>query len=159
PPPLRVTGRLKLYRRILTSRAVWSAIERGLRPRNLSWGEVRKGGEAPPPSSWMHRVRRPAAARQRDPPPFVLHTPGRVDDVGIEMGGHLLEDHLHRLVVGDAILVDSLAHQGVVDVDDGDQASGDRDLIAHEAARVASAVPSLVMRVDDVLGQPEEDVV
>src|SRR5262249_22263188 len=147
PAPLRLAGRLN-SRRIPTWRAVWSAFERGLRPRNLSWGEVRKGGRSPPPSLWMHRIRCAVPYPARDSPPFLLHAPDRIHDIGIEVRGLLREDHPHRLVVGNAILVDALAHQGVVDVDDRDQAPGDGDLIAHETARVATAVPALVMGVD-----------
>jgi hypothetical protein len=47
-------------------------------------------------------------------------------------------------------LVGSLAAQRVVDVDDGEEARAERDLLALESARVAAAAPVLVVGVGDL---------
>ncbi len=109
--------------------------------------------------SGVHGVGPLVAERERDPAPLRVDPHDGVDDVGVEMRPALPDDHPHRFVMGNALLVDALAHQRVVDVDDGHQAAGDGNLLTLEPARIAGAVPPLVVGVDDVLGQAEEEVV
>ena len=61
-----------------------------------------------------------------------------------------------RVVVREPRPVRPVARQGVVDVDDGDDATLERNLAAGEPARIAGAVDPLVVRPRDRRGEVEE---
>ena len=70
-----------------------------------------------------------------------------------------LHDQLHGTLVRKRSAVAPCRRQGVVRVDNRHQPSGDWDLFAFQPARIPLAIPTLVMRVDDVLGHRERLVV
>ena len=76
-----------------------------------------------------------------------------VDDVGVEVRAAARHDDLAGAVGRQRGLVGAGLDQGVVGVDHRDQPPGERNRGAAQAARIARAVPALVVGVDDLLGQ------
>src|SRR3954451_24686278 len=68
------------------------------------------------------------------------------DDLGVELAPALRGDLRERVGLRPRVLVRARGDERVVDVADRADAPGDRDLLAAQAARVAAAVPALVMR-------------
>ena len=98
----------------------------------------------------------PEVLQHADAPERLLLGEEDVDDVGVEVGAALRGDDLHRLLVGDRILVGALAGEGVVHVGQRHDARRERDLVAAPAGGVARAVPALVVVEGDLLAEGEE---
>ena len=69
-----------------------------------------------------------------------------VHQVGVEGAAALLDQHAQSLLVRERRAVATIHGQGIEAVDDGDDAPGQWDVGSGQAARVAAAVPALVMR-------------
>lgn len=79
-----------------------------------------------------------------------------VDDKGVELAA-TLRLHLGQRGVGRPPLLRwGVACQRVIGVRDGDNAAGQRDLVATETVRVPRAVPPLVVRDGDLLRAIEQ---
>src|SRR3954454_6387111 len=76
----------------------------------------------------------------------------RVDDLRVELAAALRGDLGERVGLRPRVLVRARGDERVVDVADRADAPGERDLLAAQAGRVAAAVPALVMRARDRLG-------
>src|SRR4051812_30698441 len=72
-----------------------------------------------------------------------------LDDLRIELLAGLREDLLLRGRPAERASVRTVARHRVECVGDGEDARGERNLLAREAIRVAAPVPTLVMRADD----------
>ena len=79
----------------------------------------------------------------------------RVDDIGIEMRPAAGDDHVAGLLWRQRVLVGAGFHERVVDIHHGQQPAGQGDRRAPQASRVARTVPPLVVRIDDLLGNPQ----
>ena len=83
-----------------------------------------------------------------------------VEELRIEMfragAGVAFENDAAGFFVGEAFFVATLAAEGVVVVGEHDDAAGDGDLVAVEAAGITRAVPMFVVGYGDVPGHFEE---
>ena len=70
------------------------------------------------------------------------------DDARIEGAAGLVLQRGHRHRFGHGAAVRAIAGQGVVVVDDADDARAERDVLAGQAVGIAGAVPALVVRAD-----------
>ncbi len=68
-----------------------------------------------------------------------------LDDVRVELGTGAGVDHGHRLFFGERVAVGAVGHERVVDVGNGDDSRGNRDVIAGQSVWIAAAVPALVV--------------
>ena len=73
-------------------------------------------------------------------------------DGGIEVGARTVVDLGDHLVVGHRLLVGPLVAHRVKGIGQRDDASGQRDRVARESARIAASVPALVMAERDLGG-------
>src|SRR4051812_8661274 len=80
----------------------------------------------------------------------------RLDELRVELAAGLGGDLGQRVLDRPGVLVRAGRHERVVHVADRADAPGDRDLLAAQAGRVAGAVPALVVRAGDRLGELEE---
>lgn len=74
-----------------------------------------------------------------------------VDEVRIEEDAAALEQDASRLLHGAAIAVLAAVGDGIEGIGNGDDARGEGDAASLEAARIAGAVPALVMGEDTLL--------
>ena len=74
----------------------------------------------------------------------------------VERPALAVQNHLHRGVVVEGLLVAALARQRVVDVGHCDDLRGDGDVLALQPVGVAAAVPPLVMPTADGVGCPDK---
>jgi len=68
-----------------------------------------------------------------------------IDDAWVEMLPASLADDLDALLDGEGFLVVPFADQGIEDISQRHQAGGERNGVAGQAARIAGAVPFLVV--------------
>ena len=80
----------------------------------------------------------------------------RLDHVGIELAGHLLEDNLLGLFVAKGRFIDPFGGQRVVDVGKAGDSAGQRNRLADQAVGIAAAVVAFVVGPGDVAGHAEE---
>src|SRR5712691_12457200 len=71
-------------------------------------------------------------------------------DLGVEMASGLLADVFDRLRVRPAAAVGTFGDQGIINIHHREDAGRQWNLPALQAARVAAAVPFLVMTVGDI---------
>src|SRR5262245_60547860 len=79
-----------------------------------------------------------------------------IDDGRIEVRASLADDHGHCRIVRQGLPVHSTARQRVVDVDHRHDAARNRNVLASQPARVAMSIPSLVVRVHNLLGHLQD---
>ena len=58
--------------------------------------------------------------------------------------------------MGEALLVGSLADEGIVDIRQGYDLGGNRDLISHQSVRVPAAIVPLMMPAADLIGNMDQ---
>ena len=100
-----------------------------------------------------HRRRR-GDTGDRDPlaHDFLEH----LEDGGIELSSHVAPHHVERFIVRKRHLERPARNERVVDVGDGKDARGERNLLAGEAVRISRTVPALVVRLHDRAHFPRE---
>ncbi len=84
------------------------------------------------------------------------HFHERVEQHGVEVAPALFAHHLHRLLDREGLAVDAVAGERVEDVGDRDDPPLDRDRLALQPARVAAAVPLLLVAERDRGGHVED---
>src|SRR5439155_2435724 len=71
-------------------------------------------------------------------------------DRGVELGARVLLELVEGGLDGYRVSVRSVVRHRVVRVDDGEDASGGRDLSSSESGRISVSVPAFVMARDDI---------
>src|ERR671936_523229 len=84
------------------------------------------------------------------------HTQERFDDCRIEVRAGAARDLGLGRVERDRLRIRAIEGHRVEGIDDGKDTRSEWDVLAPEAARVAAAVPLLVMRIDDGYGAAQE---
>src|SRR5436190_13726648 len=83
----------------------------------------------------------------------------RVDDGRVEMCALTADDELDGVVVRQALAIQRPGANGIVHVDERHDPARDRNRRAAQALRVSGSVPTLVMRIYDVLRHLERGIV